>query len=204
METPTWALQTAVAPLRMLPFLALVAGCGRRHCVDAKAVTGQGSIRGLGAWLRTQWQISTRDSRLRKEGTSHPFRGLAQKQLLYCRVGIGYHLQILPNGSTGGVHEPTEYCWLKVFSMHWGVVGIKGLKSNLYLCMSSAGIAWGSEHFMAECLFKEDMEEDHYTTYASVSHPGLYLALSRNGQAKRGNTVQKENPCAHFLPRLQT
>ncbi|XP_048835874.1 fibroblast growth factor 4 isoform X2 [Brienomyrus brachyistius] len=162
METPTWALQTAVAPLRMLPFLALVAGCGRRHCVDAKAVTGQGSIRGLGAWLRTQWQISTRDSRLRKEG------------------------------------------WLKVFSMHWGVVGIKGLKSNLYLCMSSAGIAWGSEHFMAECLFKEDMEEDHYTTYASVSHPGLYLALSRNGQAKRGNTVQKENPCAHFLPRLQT
>uniref|UniRef100_A0A3B3REX7 Fibroblast growth factor n=1 Tax=Paramormyrops kingsleyae TaxID=1676925 RepID=A0A3B3REX7_9TELE len=137
-------------------------------------------------------------------GTSHPFRGLAQKQLLYCRVGIGYHLQILPNGNIGGVHEPTEYCWLKVFSMQWGVVGIKGLKSNLYLCMSSAGIAWGSEHFMAECLFREDMEEDHYTTYASASHPGLYLALSHNGQAKRGNTVQKENPCAHFLPRLQT
>uniref|UniRef100_A0A3B3RGB6 Fibroblast growth factor n=1 Tax=Paramormyrops kingsleyae TaxID=1676925 RepID=A0A3B3RGB6_9TELE len=129
--------------------------------------------------------------------------GLAQKQLLYCRVGIGYHLQILPNGNIGGVHEPTEYCWLKVFSMQWGVVGIKGLKSNLYLCMSSAGIAWGS-HFMAECLFREDMEEDHYTTYASASHPGLYLALSHNGQAKRGNTVQKENPCAHFLPRLQT
>uniref|UniRef100_A0A3B3RF21 Fibroblast growth factor n=1 Tax=Paramormyrops kingsleyae TaxID=1676925 RepID=A0A3B3RF21_9TELE len=139
-------------------------------------------------------------------GTSHPFRGLAQKQLLYCRVGIGYHLQILPNGNIGGVHEPTEYCrfcWLKVFSMQWGVVGIKGLKSNLYLCMSSAGIAWGSEHFMAECLFREDMEEDHYTTYASASHPGLYLALSHNGQAKRGNTVQKENPCAHFLPQVK-
>uniref|UniRef100_A0A3B3RHP5 Fibroblast growth factor n=1 Tax=Paramormyrops kingsleyae TaxID=1676925 RepID=A0A3B3RHP5_9TELE len=146
-------------------------------------------------------------SKLPNSCTSHPFRGLAQKQLLYCRVGIGYHLQILPNGNIGGVHEPTEYCrfcWLKVFSMQWGVVGIKGLKSNLYLCMSSAGIAWGSEHFMAECLFREDMEEDHYTTYASASHPGLYLALSHNGQAKRGNTVQKENPCAHFLPQVDS
>lgn len=68
MEIPPWALQTAVAPLRMLPLLALVAGCGRRHCVGRNAVTGQGSIRDFGAWLRTQWQISTQDTRLRKEG----------------------------------------------------------------------------------------------------------------------------------------
>ncbi len=33
----------------------------------------------------------------------------AQHQLLYGRVGIGFHLQIVMNGSVWGVHEPSEY-----------------------------------------------------------------------------------------------
>lgn len=40
----------------------------------------------------------------------HPIREGVKQQLLYCRVGIGYHLQILSNGSVGGVHKPTENC----------------------------------------------------------------------------------------------
>lgn len=40
---------------------------------------------------------------------SNPARGLVTHQLLYCRVGIGFHLQILANGSVWGVHEPSEY-----------------------------------------------------------------------------------------------
>lgn len=34
--------------------------------------------------------------------------------------------------------------WLKVFAMKRGVVGIKGVKTNLYLCLSADGMAYGS------------------------------------------------------------
>ncbi len=34
--------------------------------------------------------------------------------------------------------------WLKVFAMRRGVVGIRGVKSGLYLCMSGEGLAYGA------------------------------------------------------------
>ncbi|XP_051565871.1 nectin-4-like isoform X1 [Myxocyprinus asiaticus] len=40
---------------------------------------------------------------------SNPAQGLIIHQLLYCHVGIGFHLQILMNGSVWGVHKPSEY-----------------------------------------------------------------------------------------------
>ncbi|XP_026886637.2 fibroblast growth factor 4A [Electrophorus electricus] len=123
-------------------------------------------------------------------------------QLLYCRVGIGYHLQILTNGSVGGVHEPTEYSWLGVFAMKPGVVGIRGTKSRLYLCMNEEGIAKGMKEFSSDCLFKEHLEENHYTTYSSAAYPNLYLAVSHRGRLKRGSTVNPRKACTHFLPRM--
>ncbi|TKS66792.1 Fibroblast growth factor 4 [Collichthys lucidus] len=131
----------------------------------------------------------------------HPIREGVKQQLLYCRVGIGYHLQILANGSVGGVHKPTENCWLKVFAMKHGVVGIKGVKSGLYLCMSGEGLTYGAEKFSDDCLLKENLEENHYTTYSSLSHPGVYLALSHKGELRKGNSVGRHQSCTHFLPR---
>uniref|UniRef100_A0A8D3B5R6 Fibroblast growth factor n=1 Tax=Scophthalmus maximus TaxID=52904 RepID=A0A8D3B5R6_SCOMX len=128
----------------------------------------------------------------------HPTGEAINHLLLYCRVGIGYHLQILPSGSVGGVHKPTEDSWLKVFAMNQGVVGIRGVKSGLYLCMSAAGRAYG---FSADCLLKENLEENHYTTYSSLSHPGIYLALSHRGGLRRGSSVGRHQACTHFLPR---
>ncbi|XP_026768690.2 fibroblast growth factor 5, partial [Pangasianodon hypophthalmus] len=122
-------------------------------------------------------------------------------QLLYCRVGIGYHLQIQPNGTIRGVHEPTEHSWLKVFAVKPGVVGIRGVKSRLYLCMNKEGIAQGMTQFSPDCLFKEHLEENHYTTYSSAAHPGLYLALSHRGQLRRGDLVGPHHVSSHFLPR---
>uniref|UniRef100_A0A3Q3GB76 Fibroblast growth factor n=1 Tax=Labrus bergylta TaxID=56723 RepID=A0A3Q3GB76_9LABR len=129
-----------------------------------------------------------------------PVKTRVNQQLLYCRVGIGYHLQILPGGSVGGVHKPTEFCWLKVFAMKHGVVGIRGVKSGLYLCMNRDGQAYG-EQFSDDCLLKENLEENHYTTYSSLSHPGLYLALSTKGELRKGNSVGRTQACTHFLPR---
>ncbi|XP_042350586.1 fibroblast growth factor 4A [Plectropomus leopardus] len=155
-----------------------------------------------GSRLRGLWKLHMRDALLKGKGSGpHPNREGVKQQLLYCRVGIGYHLQILPSGSVGGIHKPTEYCWLKVFAMKHGVVGIRGVNSGLYLCMSGQGQAYGAEQFSDDCLLKENLEENHYTTYSSLSHPGIYLALSHKGELRRGNSVGRHQACTHFLPR---
>ncbi|KAJ8012690.1 hypothetical protein DPEC_G00045510 [Dallia pectoralis] len=157
-----------------------------------------------GSRLRGLWMLSMKDSKQKNKGVPppHPIRGLVKQQLLYCKVGIGYHLQILSNGTIGGVHEPTEHSFLKLFAMKRGVVGIRGIKSGLYLCMSRDGIAHGAGQFSSDCLFKEILEENHYTTFSSLPHPGIYLALSQKGEVKRGTSVRKHQSCTHFLPRI--
>ncbi|XP_019910071.1 fibroblast growth factor 4A isoform X5 [Esox lucius] len=92
--------------------------------------------------------------------------------------------------------------FLKLFAMRrGGVVGIRGIKSGLYLCMSREGVAHGAGQFSSDCLFKESLEENFYTTFSSLSHPGIYLALSHKGEAKRGTSVGRHQTCTHFLPR---
>ncbi|KAK1788641.1 hypothetical protein P4O66_002464 [Electrophorus voltai] len=91
--------------------------------------------------------------------------------------------------------------WLGVFAMKPGVVGIRGTKSRLYLCMNEEGIAKGMKEFSSDCLFKEHLEENHYTTYSSAAYPNLYLAVSHRGRLKRGSTVNPRKACTHFLPR---
>ncbi|XP_040917909.1 fibroblast growth factor 4A-like [Toxotes jaculatrix] len=170
--------------------------------VEAKRQEPEISPETHSAHLRGLWKLHMRDSLLNGEGSSpHSIREGVKQQLLYCRVGIGYHLKILPNGSVGGVHKTTEYCWMKVFVVKPGVVGIKGVKSGLYLCMSAGGQVYGAEQFCDNCLLKENLEENHYTTYSSLTHPGIYLALSRKGDLRKGNRVSRYQACTHFLPR---
>ncbi|KAM3862202.1 fibroblast growth factor 4A-like [Diretmus argenteus] len=182
-----------------LLLLLAVGVCAR--LIGAEKLEPAASPQDHAARIRGLWKQHMRDAKLKGKGLSpHPIRGMTKQQLLYCRVGIGYHLQILTNGSVGGVHKPTEHCWLKVFAMKRGVVGIRGIKSGFYLCMSGQGVAYGSEQFSDDCLFKENLEENHYTTYSSLSHP-VYLALSHKGEVKNGTNVGRHQPCTHFLPR---
>ncbi|KAM8858177.1 fibroblast growth factor 4-like [Synchiropus picturatus] len=141
--------------------------------------------------------------------------GLTQL-LLYCRVGIGFHLQILPDGSVAGVHRPDQYCELSIIiifffiittpaglldvsSVSRGTVGIRGEASGRFLCLNKEGGAYGSVTFTDDCQLRENLEENLDTTYAS--HPGVYLALSRTGAARRGTRVSPTQACTHFLPR---
>ncbi|XP_073702456.1 fibroblast growth factor 4A [Garra rufa] len=149
--------------------------------------------------LRHMWQLSMRDEKMREKAAveeSNP----ALHQLLYCRVGIGFHLQIVTNGSVWGVHEPSEYSLLRVFAVRPGIVGIRGVKSERYLCMNQEGIAQGMKLFSNECLFKEHMEENHYNTYSSLS-TGFFLALSKQGQIRKGKRMGRHQARTHFLPR---
>ncbi|GAA6095610.1 fibroblast growth factor 4A [Tachysurus ichikawai] len=145
--------------------------------------------------IRHLWLLSIKESQMRLKGKVNTY------QLLYCRVGIGYHLQIQPSGTVRGVHTPTKHSWVKVFAVKPGVVGIRGVMSRLYLCMNKEGITQGMTQFSSDCLFKEHLQENHYTTYSSVAHPGLYLALSRQGHLRRGDLVHPHHASSHFLPR---
>ncbi|XP_065149057.1 fibroblast growth factor 4A [Paramisgurnus dabryanus] len=149
--------------------------------------------------LRRLWLLSMKGTKVKEK--VNPAGGANTHQLLYCRIGIGFHLQILRNGSVCGVHEPSEYSLLRVFATSPGVVGIYGVRSQLYLCMNEKGIALGMKQFSNECLFKEHMEENYHNTYSSLSYPRLYLALSQKGRMKRGNRVRPHQTCTHFLPR---
>uniref|UniRef100_A0A8C8DHK6 Fibroblast growth factor n=1 Tax=Oryzias sinensis TaxID=183150 RepID=A0A8C8DHK6_9TELE len=58
---------------------------------------------------------------------------------LYCRVGIGFHLQIHPDGRVNGSHEPNHLSVLQLVAISQGVIGIKGVYSNRFLAMNKRG-----------------------------------------------------------------
>ncbi|XP_053112763.1 fibroblast growth factor 5 isoform X2 [Hemicordylus capensis] len=58
---------------------------------------------------------------------------------LYCRVGIGFHLQIHPDGKVNGSHQASLLSILEIFAVSQGIVGIRGVFSNKFLAMSKKG-----------------------------------------------------------------
>ncbi|XP_066510874.1 fibroblast growth factor 5-like [Hoplias malabaricus] len=129
---------------------------------------------------------------------------------LYCRVGIGFHLQIHPNGRVNGSHEPTHLSVLELFAVSQGVIGIRGVFSNRFLAMNKRGWLHASEHFSDDCKFRERFQENSYNTYASVTHKNhrtgreWFVALNKRGKAKMGSNprVKPQHASTHFLPRM--
>ncbi|XP_052461457.1 uncharacterized protein fgf9 isoform X2 [Carassius gibelio] len=88
----------------LLCFISVILSiCVRCNCTDEDTE----SLGDQASHVRHMWLLSMRDVKMREKaviGGSNP----ARHQLLYCRVGIGFHLQIVMNGSVWGVHEPSE------------------------------------------------------------------------------------------------
>ncbi|CAL9707902.1 unnamed protein product [Knipowitschia caucasica] len=128
---------------------------------------------------------------------------------LYCRVGIGFHLQIHQDGRVNGSHQPNHLCVLELFSVSQGVIGIRGVHSNLFLSMNHRGRLHATERFTDDCKFRERFQENSYNTYASVAHMNQhtgrqwYVALNKRGKAKMGSSprVKSQHVSTHFLPR---
>ncbi|KAG5280677.1 hypothetical protein AALO_G00062760 [Alosa alosa] len=129
---------------------------------------------------------------------------------LYCRVGIGFHLQIHPDGRVNGSHEPNQLSVLEIFAISQGVVGVRGVFSNRFLAMNKRGRLHATETFTDDCKFRERFQENSYNTYASVVHGGRrsgrlwYVALNKRGKAKMGSSprVKAQHVSTHFLPRF--
>ncbi|OWK55905.1 Fibroblast growth factor 5, partial [Lonchura striata] len=135
---------------------------------------------------------------------------------LYCRVGIGFHLQLHPDGRVDGAHDASPLSeWgtggiLEIFAVSQGIVGIRGVFSNKFLAMSKKGKLHASARFTVDCHFRERFQENSYNTYASAVHRSprsgrqWYVALNKRGKAKRGCSprARPQHVSTHFLPRF--
>ncbi|KAI1895960.1 hypothetical protein AGOR_G00112150 [Albula goreensis] len=128
--------------------------------------------------------------------------GIKRLRRLYCNIGIGFHIQVLPDGKITGVHNENRYSLLEISPVERGIVTLFGVRSRLFVAMNSRGKLYGSSHFNEECKFKEKLLANNYNAYESSAYPKMYIGLSRMGKTKKGNRVSPAMTMAHFLPRI--
>ncbi|KAM4570378.1 fibroblast growth factor 6-like isoform 2-T2 [Odontesthes bonariensis] len=121
-------------------------------------------------------------------------QGIKRVRRLYCNVGIGFHLQVLPDGRISGLIE--------ISTVDRGVISLFGVRSELFVAMNSRGRLYGTRVFRDECKFKESLLPNNYNAYESFVYKGFYIALSKHGRVKRGNKATTAMTVTHFLPRL--
>nr|XP_008507716.1 PREDICTED: fibroblast growth factor 4-like [Equus przewalskii] len=100
------------------------------------------------------------------------------------------------------VKKPSPEGLLELSPVERGVVSIFGVASRFFVAMSSKGKLYGSPFFTDECKFKETLLANNYNAYECHQHPGMFIALSKNGKPKKGNRVSPTMKVTHFLPRL--
>ncbi|KAK2893031.1 hypothetical protein Q8A67_013019 [Cirrhinus molitorella] len=128
--------------------------------------------------------------------------GIKRVRRLYCNVGIGFHLQVLPDGKINGVHNENQYSLIEISTVARGVVSLYGVKSELFVAMNNRGRLYGTATFKDECKFKETLLPNNYNAYESSVYKGFYVALSKHGRVKRGNKATTAMTVTHFLPRI--
>ncbi|XP_076862477.1 fibroblast growth factor 6b [Brachyhypopomus gauderio] len=128
--------------------------------------------------------------------------GIKRVRRLYCNVGIGFHLQVLPDGRINGVHNENQYSLIEISTVERGVVSLYGVKSEVFVAMNSKGRLYGTPTFNHECKFKETLLPNNYNAYESFVYKGFYIALSKHGRAKRGSKANPSMTVTHFLPRI--
>ncbi|MEE6477298.1 hypothetical protein FKM82_011458 [Ascaphus truei] len=128
--------------------------------------------------------------------------GIKRQRRLYCNVGIGFHLQVLPDGRINGVHNENQHSLLEISTVERGVISLFGVKSDLFVAMNNKGRIYASPTFQDECKFKEILLANNYNAYESKLYHGAFLGLSKYGRIKRGTKISPAMTVTHFLPRL--
>uniref|UniRef100_A0A3P8V9H2 Fibroblast growth factor n=1 Tax=Cynoglossus semilaevis TaxID=244447 RepID=A0A3P8V9H2_CYNSE len=129
-------------------------------------------------------------------------QGIKRVRRLYCNVGIGFHLQVLPDGRISGVHNENQYSLIEISAVDRGIISLYGVRSGLFVAMNSRGRLYGAKYFGEECKFRETLLPNNYNAYESFVYKGFYIGLSKHGRVKRGNKATTAMTVTHFLPRL--
>ncbi|KAG7281892.1 hypothetical protein CRUP_031141 [Coryphaenoides rupestris] len=133
---------------------------------------------GSQAWTRaSRWDPSDEPA-----GDRGHLVGIKRLRRLYCRVGIGFHIEVLPDGKITGVHEEGRYSLLEMSPVDRGVVTLFGVRSRLFITMSNSGQLYSSAIYGPECEFRERLLANHYNAYESAAYPGMYIGLGRTGR----------------------
>ncbi|NP_001079292.1 fibroblast growth factor 4A precursor [Xenopus laevis] len=155
--------------------------------------------------VERRWETLFSRSMGEKKDTSRDsdyLLGIKRQRRLYCNVGIGFHIQVLPDGRINGMHSENRYSLLELSPVEVGVVSLYGVKSGMFVAMNAKGKLYGSRYFNEECKFKETLLPNNYNAYESRKYPGMYIALGKNGRTKKGNRVSPTMTLTHFLPRI--
>ncbi|NXI42310.1 FGF4 factor, partial [Galbula dea] len=185
-------LPAALLPALLLGLL-LWPGLGRSHSPRSLVLSGS---------RQRRWDTALFSRSLAERRDGDYLLGIKRLRRLYCNVGIGFHIQVLPDGRIDGIHSENRYSLLEISPVERGVVSIFGVGSGLFVAMNSKGKLYGSTHFNDECKFKEILLPNNYNAYESRIYPGMYIALSKNGRTKKGNKVSPTMTVTHFLPRI--
>ncbi|XP_068614800.1 fibroblast growth factor 4 isoform X2 [Brachionichthys hirsutus] len=111
--------------------------------------------------------------------------GIKRLRRLYCNVGIGFHIQVLPDGKITGVHNENPHSLLQISPVERGVVTLLGVHSGLFVSMSRRGKLYGSSHYNDECKFRETLLANNYNAYESMAYPRMYIGLTGESEDRR-------------------
>ncbi|PAV86668.1 hypothetical protein WR25_22754 [Diploscapter pachys] len=144
--------------------------------------------------------------------------GAVRRGALFCRSGTWLEVVddwksrdeirrgIHKGGTVRGTRNSNStYNILEFISVAIGLVSIRGVKSEKYVCMNNNGSLYSTSHrnFSSECIFMEEMMENFYNTYSSCLYGNRrqpwYLALRRTGRPRKGPNTRRRRKSSHFL-----